>query len=151
MGNIFKKKMSPLYFLGGLIFVSVYPMLISIYVFLPLFIGAMSFLLIEGLDRPKPLYTLLAVLYMINLEVNLSLPLFLIVITTLLFYVIIYPYLKHFRKCKVCRPLLSVILMDLIYLGTLIAYDFIFQTQTIMLDIILLYSLIVDMLIVVIL
>lgn len=143
--------MSPLYFLGGLIFVSVYPMLISIYVFLPLFIGAMSFLLIEGLDRPKPLYTLLAVLYMINLEVNLSLPLFLIVITTLLFYVIIYPYLKHFRKCKVCRPLLSVILMDLIYLGTLIAYDFIFQTQTIMLDIILLYSLIVDMLIVVIL
>lgn len=143
--------MSPLYFLGGLVFVSIYPMLISIYVFLPLFIGAMSFLLIEGLDRPKPLFTLLAVLYMINLEVNLSLPLFLIVITTLLFYVIIYPYLKHFRKCKICRPLLSVILLDLIYLGTLIAYDFIFQTQTIMLDIILLYSLIVDMLIVVIL
>lgn len=151
MDNIFKKKMSPLYFLGGLVFVSIYPMLISIYVFLPLFIGAMSFLLIEGLDRPKPLFTLLAVLYMINLEVNLSLPLFLIVITTLLFYVIIYPYLKHFRKCKICRPLLSVILLDLIYLGTLIAYDFIFQTQTIMLDIILLYSLIVDMLIVVIL
>lgn len=151
MDNIFNKKMSPLYFLGGLVFVSIYPMLISIYVFLPLFIGAMSFLLIEGLDRPKPLFTLLAVLYMINLEVNLSLPLFLIVITTLLFYVIIYPYLKHFRKCKICRPLLSVILLDLIYLGTLIAYDFIFQTQTIMLDIILLYSLIVDMLIVVIL
>lgn len=151
MDNIFNKKMSPLYFLGGLIFVSIYPMIISIYVFLPLFIGAMSFLLIEGLDRPKPLYTLLAVLYMINLEVNLSLPLFLIVITTLLFYVIIYPYLKHFRKCKVCRPLLSVILLDLIYLGTLLAYDFIFQTETIMLDIILLYSLIVDMLIVVIL
>lgn len=151
MDNIFNKKMSPLYFLGGLIFVSIYPMIISIYVFLPLFIGAMSFLLIEGLDRPKPLFTLLAVLYMINLEVNLSLPLFLIVITTLLFYVIIYPYLKHFRKCKICRPLLSVILLDLIYLGTLIAYDFIFQTQTIMLDIILLYSLIVDMLIVVIL
>jgi len=151
MGSIFSRRMSPLYFLGGLVFVSFYPMFISIYVFLPLFIGAMSFLLIEGVDRSKPLYSLLAVLYMINLEVNLSLPLFLIVITTLLFYVILYPYLKHFRKCKICRPLLSVILLDLIYLGTLLAYDFIFQTQTIMLDTILLYSLIVDMLIVVIL
>jgi len=151
MGRLFDRKMSPLYFLGGLVFVSLYPMLISIYVFLPLFIGAMSFLLIEGVDRSKPLYSLLAILYMTNLEVNLSLPLFLIVITTLLFYVILYPYLKHFRKCKICRPLLSVILLDLIYLGTLLSYDFIFQTQTIMLDTILLYSLIVDMLIVVIL
>jgi len=151
MDNVMKTKFCPLFWLGGLLFIVFYPMLISIYVFLPLFIGAMSYLFIEGLDKPKPLYTLLALLYMINLEVNLSLPLFLIVITTLLFYVIIYPYLRHFRKCRICRPLFSVILLDLVYLGTLFAYDFIFQTQTIVLDSILLYSLIVDMLIVVIL
>jgi hypothetical protein len=151
MDKVIRKRYAIFLWLGGLLFISFYPMLISIYVFLPLFIGAMSYLLIEGLDRPKPLYTLLALLYMINLEVNLSLPLFLIVITTLLFYVIVYPYLKHFRKCRVCRPLLSVILLDLIYLGALFAYDFIFQTQTIVLDSILLYSLIVDMLVVVIL
>ena len=151
MDKVMKKRNALLFWLGGLLFISFYPMLISIYVFLPLFIGAMSYILIEGLDRPKPLYTLLALLYMINLEVNLSLPLFLIVIITLLFYVIVYPYLRHFRKCRICRPLLSVILLDLIYLGALFAYDFIFQTQTIVLDSILLYSLIVDMLIVVIL
>ncbi len=151
MDKVMKKRYAIFFWLGGLLFIAFYPMLISIYVFLPLFIGAMSYILIEGLDRPKPLYTLLALLYMINLEVNLSLPLFLIVIITLLFYVIIYPSLRHFRKCKVCRPLLSVILLDLIYLGALFAYDFIFQTQTIVLDSILLYSLIVDMLIVVIL
>ena len=151
MDNIIKTKFTPIFWLGGILFIFFYPMLISIYVFLPLFIGAMSFLLIEGLDRPNPLYTLLAVLYMINLEVNLSLPLFLMVIITLLFYVIVYPYLKHFRKCRLCRPLLTVILIDLIYLGALFSYDFIYQTQTIVLDSILLYSLIVDMLIVVIL
>ena len=146
-----KKRYAIFLWLGGLLFIAFYPMIISIYVFLPLFIGAMSYILIEGLDRPRPVYTLLAFLYMINLEVNLSLPLFLIVIITLLFYVIVYPYLKHFRKCRICRPLLSVVLLDLIYLGALFAYDFIFQTQTIVLDSILLYSLIVDMLVVVIL
>jgi hypothetical protein len=151
MDKVMKKRYAIFIWLGGLLFVSFYPMLISIYVFLPLFIGAMSYLLIVGLDKPKPLYTLLALFYMVNLEVNLSLPTFLMVIITLLFYVIVYPYLRHFRKCKICKPLLSVILLDLAYLGALFAYDFIFQTQTIVLDSILFYSLIVDMLIVVIL
>ena len=94
---------------------------------------------------------MLAGIYMINLEVNLTLPLFLIVISTLLFYVIIYPYLTHFRKCQLCRPLLSIVILDLMYLGCLFFYDFVFQTQSIVLDEILLYTLIVDMLVVVIL
>ena len=126
-------------------------MLISIYVFLPLLIGAMSYVLIQGIEKGNLAAVLIAIIYMINLEVNLSLPLFFTLIVTLLFYVIIYPYLTHFRKCRVCKPLLSVILFDLCYLGSLFAFDFIFQTQSIFLDTILLYSLIVDMLIVVIL
>ncbi|HEY9190943.1 MAG TPA: hypothetical protein VIM88_08760 [Sulfurovum sp.] len=127
-----------------------YPMLISIYVFLPLLIGAVGYLFISGLEEGRVSFIVLAIAYIVNLEINLSLPLFLILISTLIFYVLIYPYLKYFRKCKVCKPLLSVLFLDMIYLLCLFSYDFIFQTQSIVLDEILLYSLIVDMLLVVI-
>lgn len=127
-----------------------YPMLISIYVFLPLLIGAVGYLFINGIEEGKVSLMVLAIMYIVNLEINLSLPLFLILISTLLFYVLVYPYLKYFRKCKVCKPLLSVLFLDIIYLMCLFSYDFIFQTQSIVLDEILLYSLIVDMLLVVI-
>ena len=133
------------------IFIFFYPMLISIYVFLPLLIGAMGYMLVQGLERERSSFIVLAIVYMVNLEVNLSLPIFLTVISSLLFYVLIYPYFKHFRKCKICRPLLSVVFLDLMYLACLFSYDFIFQTQSIILDEILLYTLIVDMLVVVIL
>ena len=141
----------PFVWLFILLFVVFYPMLISIYVFLPLLIGAMSYILIQGLERGSLAAVLIAIVYLVNLEVNLSLPLFFSLIVTLLFYVGVYPSLTHFRKCRVCKPLLSVILLDVFYLGSLFAFDFIFQTQSIFLDSILLYSLIVDMLIVVIL
>lgn len=139
------------FWLFAVLFIFFYPMFISIYVFLPLLVGAMGYMLVEGLERGKPSFILLAIVYMINLEANLSLPIFLIIISTLLFYVMVYPYLKYFRKCQICRPILSIFFLDMIYLGCLFTYDFIFQTQSIVLDEILLYSLIVDLLVVVIL
>lgn len=149
MGKVNKQR--SLIWIGIGLFVFFYPMLISIYVFLPLFIGAMSYMFILGLEKEKTAYILISIFFMMNIEVNLSLPTFLIIISALLFYVLIYPSLKHFRKCKVCRPILSVLLLDLLYLACLFSYDFVFQTQSIVLDKILLYSLVVDMLIVVIL
>ena len=144
-------KQKALIWIGIGLFVFFYPMLISIYVFLPLFIGAMSYMFILGLEKEKKAYILISIIFMMNIEVNLSLPTFLIIISALLFYVLINPYLQHFRKCKMCKPIISVLLLDLMYLASLFSYDFIFQTQSIVLDDILLYSLIVDMLIVVIL
>lgn len=149
MGKVNKQK-SLIWIAIGL-FVFFYPMLISIYVFLPLFIGAMSYMFVLGLEKEKTAYVLISIFFMMNIEVNLSLPTFLIIISALLFYVLVYPSLTHFRKCRVCRPILSVLLLDLMYLASLFSYDFIFQTQSIVLDKILLYSLVVDMLIVVIL
>lgn len=149
MGKVNKHK--PLIWISIGLFVFFYPMLISIYVFLPLFIGAMSYMFVLGLEKEKTAYVLISIFFMMNIEVNLSLPTFLIIISALLFYVLIYPYLRHFRKCKVCRPILSVLLLDLLYLACLFSYDFVFQTQSIVLDKILLYSLVVDMLIVMIL
>lgn len=150
--NSFSKLMQlPIIWLTAMLFIIFYPMLISIYVFLPLFVGVMGYLLMKGIDENRIFYILLALLYFINLEVNLSLPFFLTILTSLLVYVFFYHHLNYFRKCVICRPILSVILIDGFYLLSLLAYDFVFQTHTIVLDNILLYSLIVDLLVVVVL
>ncbi len=141
----------PFIWLAVLLFIIFYPMLISIYVFLPLLIGVMGYILMQGIEKGKIHYIFISLVYFINLEVNLSLPFFLIVISSLLVYVLFYHSLIHFRDCMICRPVLSVLLIDGVYLGFLLAYDFIFQTNSIVLDNILLYSLIIDLLIVVIL
>ncbi len=141
----------PFIWLSVLLFIVFYPMLISIYVFLPLLIGVMGYVFIQGIEKGKTRYIFVAVIYFINLEVNLSLPFFLIFISSLLVYVLFYHSLLYFRKCRICRPILSVMLINAVYLGSLLSYDFIFQTNSIVLDNILLYSLIVDLLVVVIL
>ena len=141
----------PFLWIAILIFIAFYPMLISIYVFLPLLIGIMGYVMIIGIEEGKLHYILIAMIYFINLEVNLSLLFFLTIISALLMYVLFYHNLTHFRSCQICKPILSVILIDLVYLGLLLAYDFIFQSSSIVLDNILLYSLVVDILVVVIL
>lgn len=141
----------PLVWVIILIFVIVYPMLISIYVFLPLFIGIMGYIFMVGIEEGKLSYVLIALFYFINLETNLSLPFFLTIIASLLVYLFIYTNLTYFRKCQICKPILSVLMIDGLYLGLLLSYDFIFQTSSVVLDNILLYSLIVDVLVAVIL
>ncbi len=147
-----KKHMSPLWttllWVMVVSFVVFYPMLISIYVFLPLMIGLMGYVLIVGIDRSRTLYVLASLIYLINLEVNLSLPLFLSILTVILFYITIYPHLHILKKCNVCIPLLSVIFIDLIYFIMLLGYDMIFGESSIMVDQLLFYSLIADMLMV---
>ncbi len=129
-------------------FVIFYPMLISIYVFLPLMIGFMGYILILGLDKPRTIYIIIGIVYLTNLEVNLSLPLFLSVLTVILFYITIYPHLYILKKCTVCIPLLSVIFINLIYFVMLLMYDMFFSESSIVVDQLLLYSLVVDILMV---
>jgi len=139
---------SALFWILSIIFVIFYPMLISIYVFLPLMIGAISYLFIIGLEESNKSYIIFTVIYMINLEVNLSLPLFLIILTALIFYVTIYPTLGILKECKACVALLSAIFIDLLYFITLVGYDFIFDEVSIVVDQLLFYTLVVDMIMV---
>jgi hypothetical protein len=134
-----------------LLFIFFYPMLISIYVFLPLFIGIMGYILVLGIEKGKISYIVVSLLYLVNLDINLSLPFFLASIAILSVYLFFYPHFIHFRTCKVCTPFLTVLMIDLVYLGALLLYDFVFQTQNIVLDDILLYPLVVDLLVAVIL
>ena len=139
----------PLIWVLILSFIVFYPMLISIYVFLPLLIGVMGYLFMRGVEGNKLSYIFVSLVYFINLEVNLSLPFFLMLIASMLVYVLFFRHLNYFRKCAICRPLLSVILVDFVYLGLLLSYDFIFQTNSIVVDNILAYSLVIDLLVVV--
>jgi len=131
-----------------LTFVIFYPMLISIYVFLPLMIGFMGYLFILGIENSKTSYILIALAYLINLEVNLSLPLFLTILTIIFFFTAIYPILLILKSCKICIATLSVLFIDLLYFIMLLGYDFIFDESSIVVDQLLLYSLFVDMLMV---
>jgi hypothetical protein len=149
MEYIEKDKHKTFFFISIIFFILFYPMFISIYVFLPLFIGASSYFLIEGLEQEKSKFIFFSSVYLLNLEINLSLPLFLTIISSFLFYITIYPYLRHFRRCLFCKAIFSVVFLDLFYLGALFTFDFIFQTHSIELDALLLYTLIVDVLIVV--
>lgn len=130
------------------LFIIFYPMLISIYVFIPLMIGFMSYILVLGIERMRIAYIVISLVYLINLEVNLSLPLFLSTAVTILFYLTIYPKLDVLKKCKVCVPLFSVIFIDLLYVVFLLGYDFIFGEISVVLDKLLIYSLIADILMV---
>jgi len=130
-----------------ILFVIFYPMFISIYVFLPLFIGIAGYVFIRGVESGKMFYIVLSLLYLLNLDVNLSLPFFLDLIAILFVYALIYPKFRHFRTCKVCGPFLTVLMIDLVYLGTVLLYDFVFQTENIVLDDILFYPLIFDLIV----
>ncbi len=151
MNIVYKTLQKSLLWVLVLAFVIFYPMLISIYVFFPLLVGVMGYLFMKGLETNRISYIVISLVYFLNLEANLALPFFLILISSLLVYTLFYSHLNYFRKCRICRPILSVILIDFVYLGLLLSYDFIFQTTSIVLDNILAYSLVVDLLVVVLL
>ncbi len=131
-----------------LLFIASYPMLISIYVFFPLLIGFMGYILVLGIDTMRWHYIIVALIYLVNLEVNLSLPLFLTIVSIILFYLTVYPHLQILKGCKVCVSVLSIIFIDLIYFILLLGYDLVTNSSSIVIDWLLLYSLTVDILLV---
>jgi len=126
------------------VFVILYPMLISIYVFLPLFIGYAGWLLVRGIEGEGVGYILIPLVYLVNLEINLSLPLMLVVIAVLLYYLTLYERVSVLRKCRVCVAVISVISIDVYYLGILMMYDLLMDTSSIAVDSLLWYSLLAD-------
>ena len=132
-------------------FILLYPILISMYVFLPLFIGFAGYMVIWGIDGHGVRYIWFPLLYLLNLEANLSLPMFLSLLAILLFYLTLYERIRYFKRCSVCVGLLSVVAIDIYYFILLLGYDFIFDTTSIFINSLLLYSLIFDLIFVVLL
>jgi hypothetical protein len=131
---------------GLVLFLLLYPMLISIYVTLPLFIGYAGWQMVRGLDGGGWQRLLYPALYLFNLEINLSLPLFLTLAAVLFYYLFLYPSILFLKRCPLCVAVLSVALIDLVYLGMIMVYDFIFGAGSIEVNLLLFYSLAMDIL-----
>jgi hypothetical protein len=127
-----------------MIFVILYPMLVSIYVFLPLFIGFSGWMILRGVEGAGLMYVVIPLVYLINLEINLSLPLMMVVLATLTYYLTLYERVMILKRCKFCVAILSVILIDGYYYGALMVYDLLMDTSSIVIDKLLWYSLIAD-------
>lgn len=144
-----RKIFLPLFWAVIFSFIVLYPIFISIYVYLPLFIGFAGYMIIFGLEGNGLRYVFLPLFYLINLESNLSLPLLMAFFSALLYYLTLYDRVKILKRCPVCVGILSVLIIDIYYIATLLSYDFIFDASDVMMDSILFYSLVFDMVFVV--
>ena len=131
-------------FIFWLLTVIIYPMLISIYVTLPLFIGFAGLMLVLGIEKDRYWQIALVILYMINLEINLSLPLLLIPISVVLFMFLVKPRLSFLKMCPVCIKVVTVISINLIYFILLYGIDFATNQSSVKYDSFLLFSLVYD-------
>ena len=129
----------------------IYPALISIYVSLPLFIGFSGLMLITGLEKKKTPVWFLALIYMFLLEINLSLPIGLIAISSLICYIYISSKLSILKHCPKCIQIISVVSINLIYLFMLSFIDLLTSQSSIDYNISIFYTIIVDIIAVVLL
>ncbi len=127
-----------------IVLIIVYPILISVYVTLPLFIGFAGYLFLLGLEGKGIRYLLFPTLYLLNLEINLFLPMLLSILSVLIYYLLAYPHILILKRCKVCIAVISVLGIDVIYLMLLLAYDFIFSSSSVGVNPLLFYSLVFD-------
>ena len=127
-------------------FAIIYPMLTSVYTFLPPLIGIVGLFIIYNMERNR-LYAFLGMLYLLNLDFNASLPILLSLIVIVLIYILIYPSAKLILNCKKSLALFLIMFINLLYYASLFMYDFIFSLDTIVADSTLIFYIIVDLMI----
>ena len=137
--NIFQKILLTL-------FVLFYPFLVSMYPMLPPLIGLVGYIIIYNLDK-NPIYALSGFFYLLNLELNSSLPLFLTTFIIIMIYIFLYSGLKLLIRCHVCLLFALMILIDFSYYMGLFLYDFVFNTSSVLGDVLLVYYIVIDILI----
>jgi len=125
-------------------FILYYPTMISIHVKLPLLIGIFGYLFIKGLEGNGARYIFIPLIYLLNLEINLSLPVMLSLFSVIVVYLTIYPKLVFLKRCPVCIAIISVTFIDIFYFIFILLYDFIFSVSSIGVNSLLLFSLVID-------
>jgi len=138
-----KNKLDFLEKLGLFLVVIGYPFLVSIYSMLPPLIGLAGYIIISNVDKNK-LYALAGMVYLLNLELNLTLPTLLSIFVVIMTYVFLYSKLKLLIHCQVCFLFAMIVIVDTLYYMTLFLYDAMFQTTTVVSDMMLVYYIIVD-------
>jgi hypothetical protein len=129
--------------LGLFLVVVGYPFLVSIYSMLPPLIGIVGYIVISNIDKNR-LFALSGMVYLLNLELNLTLPMLLSIFVVIMTYIFLYSPLKLLIRCKVCFLFTMIAIVDIFYYLTLFLYDAMFQTTTVVSDMILVYYIIAD-------
>ena len=141
--NFHRDKLTFLEKLGLLLVIVGYPFLVSIYTMLPPLIGLAGYIIIVNIDRNK-IYALSGMIYLLNLELNLTLPILLSIFVVVMIYIFLYYRLKLLIRCQVCFMFSMIVIVDTLYYLTLFLYDAMFQTTTVVGDMMLVYYIIVD-------
>jgi len=144
--DIDKEKLSLLQKIFLVSFVLFYPFLVSIYTMLPPLIGLVGYIIISNLDK-NVLYAWGGFFYLINLELNSSLPLLLSFFIIIVVHALFYSNLKLLIRCRVCLLFTLMVIIDFSYYLGLFLYDMIFNTSSIIGDMLLTYYIVVDILI----
>jgi len=120
-----------------------YPFLVSMYTMLPPLVGLVGYLIIYNLNK-NTFYPLGGFVYLLNLELNSSLPLLLSTFIIILVYIFLYSTLKLLIRCRVCLLFALIVIIDFSYYMALFIYDIIFNTSTVVGDMLLIYYIVVD-------
>jgi hypothetical protein len=125
-----------------------YPILISIYVVLPSFIGLAGYWMISGIRDDNLMPIFISSLYLINLDINTSVPIFSGIISVLLCYLFILPRFRIIANCKICTGIIIVISIYIIYFVVAYIFDFAFELDIVHVSLLILISIIIDILLV---
>jgi len=127
-------------------FVLFYPFLTSMYTMLPPLIGLVGYIIISNIHSNK-VYAVVGFFYLLNLDLNLTLPLFLSTFIVIIVYILFYSTLKLLIRCRVCLLFVLMMLLDFSYYASLFLYDFVFTSSSVIGDMLLLYYIVIDILI----
>jgi hypothetical protein len=126
--------------------VGFYPMLTSIYPLLPPLIGIAGLVIIYNMDK-NVIYPLAGMIYLVHLDLNLTLPFMLSIFSVIFIRMFIYSTAKLMIRCKICLTLFLILLVDAFYYINLFLYDIILDSKTIIADPILTYYILSDFII----
>jgi hypothetical protein len=123
-----------------------YPLLVSMYTLLPPLIGIAGLIIIYNMNK-NIIYTLAGMLYLIHIDLNLTLPLLLSTLSIILIHFMVYPSAKLMIRCKICLAFFLIILVDGFYYINLFLYDIVLNSKTIFADSILWFYILIDIII----
>ncbi|RUM69346.1 MAG: hypothetical protein DSZ07_04730 [Sulfurovum sp.] len=144
--DIDKEKLSLLQKILLVSIVLFYPFLVSIYTMLPPLIGLVGYIIISNIGK-NLLYPWVGFFYLLNLELNSSLPILLSFFIIIMVYSLVYSSLNLLIRCRVCLLFTLIILIDFSYYIGLFLYDIIFNTSSVIGDMLLIYYIVIDILI----
>ena len=136
------KKLSHLLFV---LFVLFYPIFVSIYPLLPPFIGFFGLLFIKGINEKRYAIIFYAFLFLLHIEINLSLPILYSAIAALIIYFSAYMHVGIFKKCSYCHySIVMVLFIDMLYYAMMTLYGFAAKESILPSDYLYLFWLVAD-------